>query len=101
VRVLGAGGTEIISLHLVLALLRDGQGVIALNRWRRPERVPARGLPRIAAIASARSSTWPNWRSQPLASGLAHTYEWYLKEGLDRRAVDFTTEDALLELLRP
>ena len=36
-----------------------------------------------------------------LASGLAQTYEWYRKEGLDRRPVDFTTEDALLDLLRP
>jgi nucleoside-diphosphate-sugar epimerase len=36
----------------------------------------------------------------PLASGLAQTYEWYRKEGLDRRPVDFTTEDALLALLR-
>ncbi len=36
-----------------------------------------------------------------LASGLAQTLEWYRKEGLDRRSVDFTTEDALLQLLRP
>ncbi|OGK94631.1 MAG: hypothetical protein A2W08_07680 [Candidatus Rokubacteria bacterium RBG_16_73_20] len=31
-----------------------------------------------------------------LASGLAQTFEWYLREGLDRRAVDFSAEDALL-----
>ena len=31
-----------------------------------------------------------------LAAGLAHTLDWYLKEGLDRRAVDFAAEDALL-----
>jgi nucleoside-diphosphate-sugar epimerase len=31
-----------------------------------------------------------------LASGLAQTLEWYLREGLDRRDVDFTQEDALL-----
>jgi nucleoside-diphosphate-sugar epimerase len=31
-----------------------------------------------------------------LASGLAHTFEWYRREGLDRRAVDFAEEDALL-----
>jgi nucleoside-diphosphate-sugar epimerase len=35
-----------------------------------------------------------------LASGLAQTYEWYRKEGLDRRPVDFATEDRLLELIR-
>jgi nucleoside-diphosphate-sugar epimerase len=31
-----------------------------------------------------------------LAPGLAHTFEWYLREGFDRRHVDFTAEDALL-----
>jgi nucleoside-diphosphate-sugar epimerase len=31
-----------------------------------------------------------------LAAGLAQTFEWYLREGLDRRAVDFAAEDALL-----
>jgi nucleoside-diphosphate-sugar epimerase len=31
-----------------------------------------------------------------LASGLAHTLEWYLREGLDRREVDFAADDALL-----
>ena len=31
-----------------------------------------------------------------LAAGLAHTFEWYLREGLDRRHVDFAAEDALL-----
>jgi nucleoside-diphosphate-sugar epimerase len=31
-----------------------------------------------------------------LASGLAQTFEWYLREGLDRRPVDFAAEDALL-----
>ncbi len=36
-----------------------------------------------------------------LVSALKHTYEWYIDEGLDRRAVDFATEDALLDLLRP
>ncbi len=35
-----------------------------------------------------------------LVSGLAQTYEWYRKEGLDRRPVDFSTEDALLALVR-
>jgi nucleoside-diphosphate-sugar epimerase len=30
-----------------------------------------------------------------LASGLAHTFEWYLREGLDRREIDFSAEDAL------
>jgi nucleoside-diphosphate-sugar epimerase len=34
-----------------------------------------------------------------LASGLAQTFEWYLREGLDRREVDFTQEDALLSSL--
>jgi nucleoside-diphosphate-sugar epimerase len=31
-----------------------------------------------------------------LASGLAHTLDWYLREGLDRREVDFSLEDVLL-----
>ncbi len=31
-----------------------------------------------------------------LAAGLAQTFEWYLGEGLDRRALDFSVEDALL-----
>ena len=31
-----------------------------------------------------------------LASGLAHTLDWYLREGLDRREIDFSLEDALL-----
>jgi nucleoside-diphosphate-sugar epimerase len=35
-----------------------------------------------------------------LASGLAQTYQWYLREGLDKRRVDFGEEDALLASLR-
>ena len=31
-----------------------------------------------------------------LAAGLAHTLEWYLREGLDRCEIDFSSEDALL-----
>ena len=31
-----------------------------------------------------------------LAAGLAQTFEWYLREGLDHRDVDFSAEDALL-----
>lgn len=31
-----------------------------------------------------------------LAAGLAQTFEWYLREGLDRRDVDFGAEDRLL-----
>jgi nucleoside-diphosphate-sugar epimerase len=31
-----------------------------------------------------------------LASGLAQTFEWYTREGLDRRQVDFSQDDALL-----
>jgi nucleoside-diphosphate-sugar epimerase len=34
-----------------------------------------------------------------LASGLMQTFEWYLREGLDRREVDFAAEDALLHRL--
>ncbi len=30
-----------------------------------------------------------------LAAGLAQTFEWYVREGLDRREVDFSAEDAL------
>ena len=40
-RVLVAGGTEFISLHLVQALLRDGHQVTVLNRGRQPARRPA------------------------------------------------------------
>jgi nucleoside-diphosphate-sugar epimerase len=39
----------------------------------------------------------PAWT---LASGLAQTFEWYLREGLDRREVDFSAEDAILAGLR-
>ena len=35
-----------------------------------------------------------------LTSGLAQTFEWYLREGLDRRDVDFKEEDALLAAAR-
>jgi UDP-glucose 4-epimerase len=35
-----------------------------------------------------------------LAAGLAQTFEWYLREGLDRREIDFSAEDALLRTLR-
>lgn len=35
-----------------------------------------------------------------LASGLAHTLDWYLREGLDRREVDFSADDALLRRAR-
>ena len=35
-----------------------------------------------------------------LASGLAQTFEWYLREGLDKRDVDFKEEDALLAAAR-
>jgi UDP-glucose 4-epimerase len=31
-----------------------------------------------------------------LPSGLAQTFEWYLREGRDRRTVDFSAEDAIL-----
>src|SRR5437763_3351419 len=34
-----------------------------------------------------------------LAAGLARTLEWYLREGLDKRAIDFGAEDALLRSL--
>jgi len=34
-----------------------------------------------------------------LAAGLAQTFEWYLREGLDRRPIDFAGEDALLRTL--
>jgi nucleoside-diphosphate-sugar epimerase len=36
-----------------------------------------------------------------LAAGLAQTYEWYCLEGLDRREVDFSQDDALLAAVRP
>ena len=35
-----------------------------------------------------------------LASGLAQTFAWYLREGLDSREVDYSAEDALLRTLR-
>jgi nucleoside-diphosphate-sugar epimerase len=34
-----------------------------------------------------------------LAGGLMQTFEWYLREGLDRREIDFSAEDALLHRL--
>jgi hypothetical protein len=34
-----------------------------------------------------------------LAAGLADTFEWYQREGLDRREIDFTAEDAVLRSL--
>ena len=34
-----------------------------------------------------------------LAAGLTDTFEWYQREGLDRREVDFTAEDAVLRSL--
>ena len=40
-RILVAGGTEFISLHLVRSLLRDGHQVSVLNRGRQPGRLPA------------------------------------------------------------
>ena len=36
-----------------------------------------------------------------LPSGLRQTFEWYLKEGLDRRRMDFTFEDRLLTRMGP
>ena len=35
-----------------------------------------------------------------LGSGLAQTFEWYRREGLDRRDVDFSQDDALLAAVR-
>ncbi|HEV8471996.1 MAG TPA: NAD-dependent epimerase/dehydratase family protein [Methylomirabilota bacterium] len=35
-----------------------------------------------------------------LASGLAQTFAWYLREGLDKRPVDFSEEDAILAKIR-
>ena len=35
-----------------------------------------------------------------LAAGLAHTFEWYVREGLDRRDVDFSADDAVLARVR-
>ncbi len=46
-KVLVLGGTEFISHHLIRALVRDGHEVTALNRGRRPERLPA-GVRRLA-----------------------------------------------------
>ena len=40
-RVLIAGGTEFISLHLLQSLRRDGHEVVVLNRGRNPGRLPA------------------------------------------------------------
>jgi nucleoside-diphosphate-sugar epimerase len=36
-----------------------------------------------------------------LASGLAQTFDWYRREGLGRREVDFSPDDALLAAARP
>lgn len=35
-----------------------------------------------------------------LAAGLAHTFDWYLRQGLDRREVDFSADDASLARAR-
>jgi nucleoside-diphosphate-sugar epimerase len=113
-RVLLIGGTEFISLHLVRALLRDGHRVAVLNRGRNPARLPA-GVRTIvcdrtdhAALRRARYDchavyTTTKIRAElgirprySLAAGLAQTYEWYVREGLDRRDVDFSAEDAHL-----
>ena len=34
-----------------------------------------------------------------LAAGLAQTFDWYVRQGLDRREIDFSAEDALLKRL--
>jgi nucleoside-diphosphate-sugar epimerase len=48
VRVLIAGGTEFISLHLLQSLRRDGHEVLVLNRGRNPGRLPAGVRPIVA-----------------------------------------------------
>jgi UDP-glucose 4-epimerase len=35
-----------------------------------------------------------------LAAGLAQTFEWYVREGLDRRQIDFSVEDRILRAIR-
>ena len=64
VRVLIAGGTEFISLHLLRALLRDGHEVVVLNRGRQPGRLPA-GVRTIVADRKdhARSAQGPGRRA--------------------------------------
>ena len=74
-QVLVIGGTEFISLHLVRALLRDGHAVYTTTKIR------------------AELGIRPRYS---LAAGLAQTYDWYVGEGLDRRDVNFSAEDALL-----
>jgi hypothetical protein len=39
-------------------------------------------------------------REFTLAAGLAHTLEWYLREGRDRREIDFSAEDRMLHAAR-
>lgn len=97
-RVLGVAGTEFISLHPVRALLRDGHEVAVLNRGRQRERLPG-----VRPVTCDRTDH-PALRRAPAGERvdalvdvrLAQTREWYLREGLDRRPVDFSMEDARL-----
>lgn len=75
-RVLVVGGSEFIGIHLVLVY--DCHAVYTTTKVR------------------AELGIRPRYT---LAAGLTQTFDWYLREGLDRRDVDFTVEDAILARL--
>ena len=80
-RVLVIGGTEFISVHFVPALARHGHEVAVPNRGRRPDRLSAG----VRAVVADRDH-----------AAFAQTFAWYLREGLDRRDVDFAADDRSL-----
>ena len=90
-RVLIVGGTEFISLHTLRTLRRDGHDVVGQNLAYDGHAVFT------TTKVRAQLGIRPRYT---LASGLAQTFEWYLREGLDRREVDFSAEDAVLRTLR-
>lgn len=73
-----------------------------LKRFERPEPVFGQNLAYDCHAVYTTSRLRAELGIRPrytLASGLDQTFEWYLKEGLDRRPVDFSFEDQLLDLI--
>jgi len=108
--VLIAGGTEFISLHPVRALLRGGHAVTARNRGRHPERLPA-GVRTIAgdrrdhamlrrALAGERVDAPVDVSYAPTTGDdVRAVVGRYRREGLDRRGVESSADDAVLARL--
>ena len=91
-QVLVIGGTEFISLHLVRALLRDGHWVGKTIAFGQNLVYDCHAVYTTTKIRAELGIRPP----YSLAAGLAQTYEWYVREGLDRRDVDFSAENARL-----